>query len=81
MWLIRAAHREVGYRVVRRWGRTCRVLASGPALVTRTVVTRSHGVAFGVVDLDHPVPIVIEDTGVEQFVLGVLPAAGRVRRI
>jgi len=27
-------------------------------------------VAFGVVDLDHPVPIVIEDTGVEQFVLG-----------
>ena len=50
-------------------------------MVTRTVVTRSHGVAFGVVDLDHPVPIVIEDTGVEQFVLGVLPAAGRVRRI
>jgi hypothetical protein len=30
-------------------------------------------VAFGVVDLDHPVPIVIEDAGVEQFVLGSCP--------
>jgi hypothetical protein len=76
VWLIRAGHREVGDRVVRSWGRACKLSASGPALVTRTV-DQVERVASGVVDLDHPVPIVIKT----PFVLGVLPAAGRVRRI
>jgi len=54
VWLIRPADREVGYRVVRRWGRTCRVSASGPALVTRTVVTRSMAERAGSTTTEAP---------------------------
>ena len=59
-------------------GSTCSVSASGPALVTRTVISRSVGVGLGVVDLDDPVAVVVEHAGVEQLVLGVELAAPAV---
>ena len=52
-------------------GSTCSVSASGPALVTRTVISRSVGIGLGVVDLDDPVAVVVEHAGVEQLVLRV----------
>ena len=55
-------------------GSTWIVSASGPALVTRTVMSRSVGVGLGVVDLDDPVAVVVEGAGVEQLVLGVVLA-------
>ena len=61
-------------------GSTWSVSVSGPALVTRTVMSRSVGVGLGVVDLDDPVPVVVERAGVEQLVLGLVLAPTAVLR-
>ena len=62
----------------RRSGSTCSVSASGPAFVTRTVISRSCRVGLGVVGLDDPVAVVVEDAGVEQLELRIVLAAAAV---
>ena len=52
--------------------------ASGPALVTWTDIKMSCGVGLGVMDLDDPVPVLVEGAGVEQLVLRVVLAAPAV---
>ena len=59
-------------------GSTCSVAASGPAFVTRTVISRSCGSRLRVVDLDDPVAVLVERAGVEQLVLGIELAAPAV---
>ena len=45
-----------------------------PALVTRMRACDVGGGGLGVVDVDDPVPVVVEHPGVDQFVLRLAPA-------
>ena len=61
-----------------RWGSTCSVAASGPALRTVTRMQMSAGLGLRVVDRDVPVAVLVEQARVEQLVLALVTAAGAV---